>query len=151
MPASAPPRAFRRAAVRKAKVERPVTSFTIERLNDEGEVVGGDEFHATMPTEERLFMIAAMVGDDENSAASATALLDILRESLPPKEYLVFRTRFLDPEDEDLSLEVVEEIVEHLMEQWSGFPTGPSQGSSGSQTTSGPKSTGRVRGQGSTH
>lgn len=148
MPAT-PNRTFRRAAARK-KVERPTVRFGIERLDDEGEVVSTDYFHATMPSDEAMFMIAALIGDEENDAGAATALLDLLKESLPSQEYRVFRKRLMDPKDEDLTMEVVEEIVEMLMEDWSTFPTGQSSASSTSPTPTGTTSTGRVRGSGST-
>lgn len=144
-----PNRTFRRA-VAKAKVERPTITFGVERLNDDGEVVSTDVFHATQPTDERLFIIAAMIGDEENEAASATALMELLKDSLPKDEYRVFRKRLADPDDVDLTMETVEDIVEALMESWSGFPTGQSSDSSTSRTSSGTKSTGRVRGTGST-
>lgn len=148
MPAT-PNRTFRRAAARK-KVERPTTRFGIERLDAEGEVVSTDYFHATMPTDEAMFIIAARIGDDENDAAAATALLDLLRESMPAQEFRTFRKRLLDPQDEDLTMGVMEEIVEMLMEEWSTFPTAPSSDSSTSPTPTGTTSTGRVRGSGST-
>lgn len=123
--------------------------FAIERLNDDGEVIGVDQFHATMPTDERLFLITAMIGDEENMAGSATALLDLLREALPPEEFRVFRSRFADPEDVDLDMDVLQDIVSTIMQEWTDFPTGPSSASSTSPTSTGSKSTGRVRGAGS--
>lgn len=145
----APNRTFRRAVAKK-KVERPTITFGVERLNDEGEVLGTDTFHATQPTDERMFFIAALIGNEDNEAGAATALMELLKDSLPKEEWRTFRKRLDDPDDLDLTLETVEDIVEVLMTEWSGFPTGPSSDSSPSQTPSGTKSTGRVRGEGST-
>jgi hypothetical protein len=142
-------RTFRRA-VAKQKVTRPTVRFGIERMNDDGEVLSTDWFNATMPTDENMFLIAALIGDEDNEAGAATALLELLKDSLPTDEYRLFRKRLRDPKDEDVTMETVEDIVEELMKEWSAFPTGQSAASSTSQTTSGPKSTGRVRGEGST-
>lgn len=143
------PRSFRRAA--KKQVDRPVTAFTLDWVDDEDEtkVLRTDTFHATMPTDERLFIVAAMVGDEDNEAGAATAVMELLKDSLPAAEYKVLRARLMDPDD-SVDMDTLSEVLEWLMEKWSTFPTEQSAGSSGSPTSSGTKSTGRVRGQGST-
>lgn len=151
------PRSFRRAA-RKQEV-RPTLAFTLDWVQDlteeeeaqgvEATVVRTDTFHATQPTDERMFLIAAMIGD-EDSSSEATAVLDLFRDALPPAEYRVLKARIADPDD-SVDLVVVKEILEWLMEEWSSFPTTPSSASSQSPTTTGTKSTGRVRGAASTH
>lgn len=148
--AATAPRSFRRAAAKKEA--RPVVAFTLDWVDDEDEenVLRSDTFHATMPTDERLFLIAAAMGqDDEGVASEAAAIMDLLRDSLPPAEYRVLRSRLADPAD-SVDMEVMSEVLEWLMEKWSDFPTQPSSESSKSPTTSGQKSTGRVRGPGST-
>jgi len=152
------PRSFRRAA--KKKVALPVTSFTLDWIVDltedqeadgiEPEVIRSDTFHVTRPTDERLFLVAAMVGDEDGVGSEATAVMDLFRDSLPPREYSILRSRLADPDD-SVDLDVLQEIVGWLMEQWSDFPTQQSSDSSGSPTSTGTKSTGRVRGTGSTH
>lgn len=143
------PRSFRRAAAKKEA--RPTVTFTLDWVDDEDEekVYRSDTFHATMPTDERLFLVAALIGDEDAVGAEATAVMDLLRDSLPSDEYRTIRARLADPED-SVDMETLGEVMEWLMEKWSDFPTQPSQGSSKSQTPTGPKSTGRVRGQGST-
>lgn len=142
------PRSFRRAV--KKQAERPTVTFALDRTDDEYNVIESDIFHATQPTDERLFLIAAMVGDEDAVGSEATATLELLRDSLPPDEYRTLRRRLADPDDQDATLEVVQEVIEWLMEQWTAFPTQPSSDSSTSQTPSGTKSTGRAPGRGST-
>jgi hypothetical protein len=152
------PRSFRRAA--KKKVDRAVTAFTldwVEDLTDEQEAEGvepqvfrSDIFHATTPTDEQMFLTMALIGDEDNQAAQATAALDLFRSVLPSAEFHVLKERIANPED-SVDLDVVMEVLAWLMEVWSDFPTVPSSASSKSPTSIGEKSTGRVRGTGSTH
>jgi hypothetical protein len=156
--AASAPRSFRRAARKQEK--RPVIAFTLDWVEDlteeqeaegvEPEVYRTDVFHATQPTEERMFLVAALIGDEDNMAAEATGLMELLRDILPPAEFRVLKERLADEED-SVDMETLQEVLEWLMEKWSTFPTEPSSASSKSPTSSGPKSTGRVRGQGSTH
>jgi hypothetical protein len=151
------PRSFRRAARKQEK--RVVTAFTLDWVEDlteeqeaegvEAEVIRSDTFHATMPTEERLFLVAAMLGDEDNAGAEAAGVMELLRDILPPAEFKVMRTRLADPAD-SVDMETLQEVLEWLMEKWSTFPTEQSSASSKSPTTSGTKSTGRAPGPGST-
>lgn len=151
------PRSFRRAT--KKQEERPVLAFDLtweEDLSEEDvaagkepEVYRSDVFHSTKPTDERLFMIAALVGDEDGVGSEATAVMDLFRDSLPADEYRVLRQRLADPED-SVDLDVLQDVMEWLMKEWTSFPTKQSSGSSGSPTSAGTKSTGRVRGTGST-
>lgn len=148
MVASAP-RSFRRSAARK--IERPTVTFTLDWVDDEDEekVLRSDTFHATKPTDERLFLVAASIGDEDNAGSEAGAIMSIFRDALPEKEYKTLRSRLADPED-SVDMETIGEVMEWLMEKWTDFPTEPSHNSSTSPTSSGTTSTGRVRGTGST-
>jgi hypothetical protein len=151
------PRSFRRAA--KKQEERPTVAFDLTWEQDlteeekaagvEPEVYRTDVFHATQPTDERMFLTAALIGDEDSVGAEAAAAMALLRDSLPPAEFRILRARIADPED-SVDLEVVQEVLAWLMEEWSSFPTGQSSASSTSPTSTGTKSTGRVRGSGST-
>jgi len=146
--ATAAPRSFRRAA--KKQADRPVVTFTLDWVDDEDEekVYRSDTFSAKMPTDERLFLVAAMVGDEDNEMAAAAGVMELFRDILSPREYRILKDRLADPED-SVDMEVLQDVLEWLMEKWSDFPTQPSRDSSTSPTSSGTKSTGRVRGQGS--
>lgn len=148
MVASAP-RSFRRAASKK--VAQPVLAFNLDWVDDEDEsiVYKSDTFHATRPTDERLFLVAAAMGDEDNAGSEAGAVMSIFRDALPEKEYRTLRSRLADPED-SVDMETIGEVMEWLMKEWTAFPTEPSPNSSTSPTTTGTKSTGRVRGTGST-
>jgi hypothetical protein len=150
------PRSFRRAA---KKQERPVVSFTLDWVEDltpeqeaegvEPQVLRTDTFHATKPTDEMLFLTAALMGDEDTVGSEATAVLDLFRDALPYAEFRTLKERIQDPED-SVDLDVVQDVLGWLMESWSDFPTVPSSGSSSSPTSTGTKSTGRAPGKGST-
>jgi hypothetical protein len=143
------PRSFRRAVEKKKNQARPTVVFNLDTVDDEGEVTQSDTFHATQPTEESLFLLAAMAGDEESGGAEeAAAIMDFFRQSLPEEEYRTLRKRLRDPES-DVSLDVLQEVIPWLMEEWTSFPTEPASVSSRSQGTTGARSTGRVRGKGS--
>lgn len=151
------PRSFRRAA--KKKVERPIFAFNLvwdEDLTEEQieagvepEVYRADTFHSTRPTDEMLFLTASMMGDDANASSEAAAVMDLFRDTLPTAEFRILKERLADPDDA-VDLEALQEVLAWLMEQWSDFPTVPSSDSPTSPTSTGQKSTGRVRGPGST-
>lgn len=144
------PRAFRRAAA-KNKTPRPTLAFTLDWVDDEDEekVIKSDVFHAQRPTDERLFLVAATMGDEDASGQEAGAVMSIFRDALPAEEYRTLRARLADPDD-SVDMETIGEVMEWLMKEWTAFPTEPSPNSSTSPTTTGSKSTGRVRGTGST-
>lgn len=144
------PRAFRRAVAEKKSTTRPVIEFTLESTDMEGEVVRSDTFHAKRPTDERLFLLAAMAGDEDAGGAEEAAVTqDLLKDILPEEEFKVLKARLLDDED-DVDMDMLQDVLMWLVEEWASFPTEPSSDSSGSQDASGTKSTGRVRGPGST-
>lgn len=150
---TAPKTFHRQVAAKKAKVERPTVEFMIENMDpvEEGEDPHADQFHATLPSDERLFILAAMAGDEEsNGAAEAAATLDLLRSSLPDDEFRLLKKRLLDPED-IVDMDLLQDILMWLTEEWSTFPTVQSSASSASPPSTGARSTGRVRGAGSTH
>jgi hypothetical protein len=147
-------RAFRRSVAEKKKgvVEQPTVAFTLDWVDDEDpeKVIRSDTFHATRPTDERLFLIAALAGDeDAGGVAEAAAVVEIFRDALPEDEYRILRRRIKDPED-DVNLDMLQDVMFWLMGEWSSFPTAPASDSSASRRSTGAKSTGRVRGPGST-
>lgn len=151
------PRAFRRQVKAKKQDARPTIAFTLDWISDDETdddgnpvLVRSDTFHATMPTDERLFLIAAMAGDEEQEGTGeAAAVIDLFRDALPAEEYRTLRQRIKDPDD-DVDLEMLQDVLMWLMGEWSAFPTVPASASSGSRPTSGAKSTGRAPGRGST-
>jgi hypothetical protein len=147
------PRTFRRqVAAKKASAPRPTVEFMIEHTEGpaEGEEPGADQFHATLPSDERMFLLAALAGDeDADGAQEAAATMDLIRDALPEKEFRLLKHRLSDPKD-IVDITMLQEILMWLVEEWSSFPTEPSSGSSESPQSTGAPSTGRVRGEGST-
>jgi hypothetical protein len=149
------PHSFRRAVQDRKQKKRPHVEFELVsetgKVDEEGNpILKSDIFHASMPSDERLFFLAAMAGDeDAGVAAEAAATIDLLKSALPEEEFKTLRSRLLDPDD-DVDMEMLQEVIPWLMEEWSGFPTEPSSDSSASQGNSGTKSTGRAPGKGST-
>lgn len=149
---TAPKTFHRQVAAKKAAAPRPTIEFMIENMDpvEEGEEVHADQFHATMPSDERLFVLAAMAGDeDSNGAAEAAATMDLLKATLPADEFRLLKRRLLDPED-IVDMDLLQDILMWLTEEWSTFPTEPASASSASPPSTGARSTGRVRGAGST-
>lgn len=149
---TAPKTFHRQVAAKKAAASRPTVEFMIENMDpvEEGEEPHADQFHATLPSDERLFVLAAMAGDeDSNGTAEAAATMDLLKSSLPEDEFRLLRKRLLDPED-IVDMELLQDILMWLTEEWSTFPTVQSSASSVSPPSTGVQSTGRVRGPGST-
>jgi len=148
-----PTRSFRRSVAEKKGVAAPpIVEFTLDWVDDEDpeKILRSDMFHATRPTDERLFLIAAMAGDEESGAASeAAAVMEIFRVALPAEEFRTLRSRIKDPDD-DVNLDMLQDVLFWLMGEWSSFPTEPASNSSKSPPATGVKSTGRVRGPGST-
>lgn len=141
------PKAFRRAVQEKKADERPTVAFTLDWVDDEDpeKVLRSDTFHATQPTDERMFLLAAMAGDeDAGVTAQAAATMDVFKAALPEQEYQVLRARLKDEKD-DVDLEMLQDVFMWLMGEWSSFPTQPSSDSSTSPPTTGARSTGRVR------
>jgi hypothetical protein len=147
------PRAFRRSVEKKKTQERPTVAFTLDWVDDEDEsnILRSDTFHATMPSDERLFIVAAMAGNEDSQGTSeAAAVMDMLKDALPLPEFRTLKQRLLDPDD-DVNLEMLQDVMYWLMEEWASFPTQPASASSGSQASIGAKSTGRVRSKESIH
>ncbi len=105
---------------------------------------------ANPPTPEQLAIALAMGASEFSTIADEmAAALDIFRSVLSKADYRILVMRLRDPEDE-VDLEMLSEIVEWLVEQWQDFPTQPPSASSRSAKPTGPRSTGRSPGKGST-
>lgn len=149
------PQAFRRRVKDRVAKERPQVSFYLETVDEDDEgneyVVRRDDFTATSPTEEQLLLVYAQgAREDATVGDEVSALLSFFKDILPASQYKVLLKRLRDPDDLDVDLQTLDELFKWIMEQWQDFPTTPPSGSSTSQGGTGTKSTGRVRGKGST-
>lgn len=149
-----PAQGFRRR-VREKSIEGPQTlSFFLETTdvdeNGEEYVVRHDDFLATRPTEERLFLfIGGATGDGvEELGTEAGSILALLRDVLPADQYRVLIARLRDPDDE-VDIDMLSDVIQFLVERWADFSTRKPSGSSPSQAKPGGRSTGRSPGAGS--
>ena len=149
------PQGFQRRVKDRVKKERKTIEFFISSTDEDEDgveyEVSRDVYHATTPTEEQLFLIFASGGrEDASIGDESAAVLGFFRDALPDGEYRRLVKRLRDPDDLDIDAQLLAEIFQWLMEQFQDFPTTPPSGSSGSQASSGARSTGRARGKGST-
>lgn len=162
-------RAFTRAARRQAENTRQApVPFELRTgdplLDDDGEemydangdvVLDPDTIHTSVltanpPTPEQLALALAMGASEFATLADEMgAALELFRSILSKEDYRVLIRRLRDPRDE-VDLSMLSQIVEWLVEQWQDFPTQPQSASSRSEKPSGPRSTGRSPGKGST-
>lgn len=108
--------------------------------------VDDDTFTAHPPTQEQVLFIVAAQADGRDMASRAAAIIDFLDAIIADDdERHLFRKRLMDPKD-SLDFGKVEEIIEWLVEQWSGDrPTKPSSDSRSSRGSTGKSSTGKQR------
>jgi hypothetical protein len=152
--ATTPMQGFTRAVTETAE-DQTLDFFlkTTDGVDEEGNeiVYRYDEFHASRPSEEQMmFLLANGMRRDATLADEASAIFDLLRDVLPPQEYKVLERRFKDPKDTGVGYQVLGDLFEWMMEEWTLFPTQSHTGSSTSQARTGGNSKGRVRGPGST-
>lgn len=108
--------------------------------------VDDDEFVANPPSQEQVLFLVAAQASTVDMATRAAAVIDFLAAILAEEDQFTrFRSRLLDPKD-TLDFAKVEEIVEWLVEEWSGErPTKPSSGSASSRGSTGKSSTAKRR------
>jgi hypothetical protein len=90
------------------------------------------------------YLMSKMTGRRAGTLAAAGSYLDFFMSVLDDDAADIIEERILDPDD-DFEIDDVQEILEGLMEQWSGRPTRSSSGSTGSPPPTGPRSTGPAR------
>ncbi len=150
------PQAFRRKLTdRLAPEKREIILVPIETYEEDEEgnevLVNRDEYNFTRPTQEQILMAFAQGGREDSSMGDEiSAIFSFLKDTLPLPEYKRIMARLRNPEDTAVDTDLLIQIFQFLMEQWTTFPTQPPVGSSGSQATSGGRSTGRARGKAST-
>lgn len=105
---------------------------------------------ANAPTAEQLAITLAHGASEFASHADEMAsALGLFKDVLDPKDYHILVRRLRDPKDE-VDLAMLADIIEWLVEQWQDFPTQQPSASSRSAKPTGPRSTGRSPGKGST-
>lgn len=94
--------------------------------------VDGRVMHAYRPTDGQLAFMLAALGRGQTSDSRFAAILNIMFEALSPedKDYLEARMLTRDPKKR-IPMQKIEEIFEHLTEEWFARPTQSQSGSAG--------------------
>lgn len=118
--------------------------------------IGGEEFRAKLPSTARIAMfIAAMSDEDGQTGGAVASIFALLRDVLLDDGYKRLRKLI---SDDVVSMQIItggddlneDGLVDWIIAQSTARPTESPAGSSPSPATTGPRSTGRSRGAGST-
>ena len=102
--------------------------------------IDDDQFTAYPPTEGQIAYMMASQADDRDLSDSIAGILDFFTGILDDQGAATFRRRFTD-RDDTLTFEVVQDVLEALISEWSDRPTKPSSASTTSRGRTGRKST----------
>lgn len=105
--------------------------------------VDGFEVKAYRPDDGQLAVLYAMTGRHTDTTDKIAGTVNFFFGLLDDESHTHLAKRLMDRRDE-FGIAKVNEILQYLVEQWSGRPTRPSPGSSGSQRSTGQKSTRRT-------
>lgn len=96
---------------------------------------------AYKPSDGQLAMLMASLGRGSSETDSIAGVINFFVKVLSREGAQYIESRLLDREDTGFELAQVEEIMEWLVEEWSGRPTQPLTVSTQSPVSGGPKST----------
>lgn len=118
-------------------------TFVINEVDEDGNVVKRVECRYFEPGDGQLAFLMASVGRHTSLPTKLAGVINFFVEVLdePSHQYIV--GRLLDRDDE-FGIEEVTEIMESMVEEWTGRPTQPPSGSTRSQRSGGRKSTART-------
>lgn len=102
--------------------------------------IGGDEFIVYPPTTAMFALFLASQADNRSIPDQMAGVVDMIDNLLEPSQRSTFHKRLLDREH-PLDFDVLQEIIEWMLEEWSARPTQQSSDSSSSRKTAGRKST----------
>lgn len=106
--------------------------------------VDDDTFTAYPPTPTQFAYFMAAQAEHKTDSDHIAGVIDFFDGMLDEEDRRLFRRRLLD-RDDTMEFEIVQEITQSLVEEWSARPTSPSSESSTSQQNGGRKSTARRR------
>lgn len=136
-PERAPMKDFKAAVVEHQNgtddVDAEVLEFSINGEKDR-------PYQAYVPTEDQIALFAAAFGDDAKEANVMSSTMDFLRNVLVKESYHEIRARIADRND-PVGIETMQQILEWIFEEFAGFPTQPSSGSTSSRRPGGEKLT----------
>lgn len=102
--------------------------------------IDDEEIKAFRPSESQFILFMAAVGMGSTGTDGVAGVVNFLLSTLdaPSKSYIA--GRLLD-RDDPFGMDELQEIMEYLVEEWSGRPTESPSGSASSQPAGGQKST----------
>lgn len=106
--------------------------------------IDDDQFTASPPTSTQFALLLAVQSERKDVSDKMAGLIDFVDGLLSLEDRRTFRRRLLDRDDR-LDLELVEEILEDLIEEWAERPTEASSASISSRRRTGPSSTAKQR------
>lgn len=132
---------FITAARAAAEPQEAPLEFTLTRKDENGEVIESQVCHAYKPNEGQVAVLMATtsarhLSEPEMVAGIINFFVEILDEET--HHYIVNR---LLRKDDDFGIGEVQEIINWMMEEWSGRPTQLSPASTPSQASGGATST----------
>jgi hypothetical protein len=104
--------------------------------------VDGFEIKAYRPEDGQLAILYAMTGRHSPTEEKVAGTINFFFGLLDDASHQHLAQRLMDRRD-PFGIKQVQEIIEHLVEEWSGRPTNRRRDSSPSPRPTGPKSTGR--------
>lgn len=109
---------------------------------DEANVIkiDGRQYTYYPPTDGQFAMYMVNTGRRSTVDDKIGAVVDFFLGMFDSEDQSILSNRLLD-RDDDFGMEMVKQIMDSMVEEWSGRPTKRSTGSTSSQTSAGPRST----------
>jgi len=102
------------------------------------------EYTALPPTPAQFAVFMSTQAESRDVSDRVAGVIDFFDGLLTEEARRTFRKRLLD-RDDPFDFDMVQEIMEWLVEEWSARPTQPSSGSVASRTNTGRRSTAKPR------
>ena len=101
--------------------------------------IDGHVVRAFRPTDGQIAMLMAALGRHTSESTKVAGVIDFFVYTLDDESYNYVTNRLLS-RDDALEMDQIQEVIEWMIEEWSGRPTQPASGSTRSQTSGGQKS-----------
>lgn len=106
--------------------------------------IDGEELHAlTEPSDGQMAILMASISRHNRQNTQIAGVINFFVSVMDPFTHSYITERLLDPED-DFGMAEVQDILEWLVEEWTGRPTPPPSVSTRSRNNGGRKSTQRT-------
>jgi len=136
------------------RIIREFTTAAREAQSDDDQaipfVVDGRECLCYKPDASQFAVLMATISRQNDWAAQIAGVINFFASVLDQPSHAYLTGRLLD-RDDPFGIEEVQEIIEWMIEEWTGRPTQSPSGSTQSRQHGGPKSTPRTRKSTSSH